>query len=589
MMLATAARAASAIARRGAVAARLPAPLRGVGALAARRLLSSTPSPPPAPQSSWAAPRAGAEATAPPAAGDEAAGAPAGTNSDADAATDTTFAIEPSLVDSTPRVSDASRKTVLAAVSGNAAITVLKAVVWWRSGSASMLAEAIHSAIDTANQALLALGLRQSALRPDTQHSFGYGRAAFIWGLISALGMFWVGGGVSIAHGIESLLAGDHDVSISWENWAVLGLSFVVDGSVLAMAAREIMARTAAEAGAEGWSRAGLLSRARAVWGHVRGSSDPFLVAVFLEDLCACTGVLLAAAGVGLAQWTGMAAFDAGASVAIGGMLAAVATTLVRLNMRYLMGQSIQPARAQEISALIRSFPSIDGVRYINTQYLSPTTFLLSAKVDFDGTFLAAKLHREYEDLFLKSANLHDDLPLILSCFAEDVTRTVEEELKAIEAAIRSQFPGAALIELEPDSKESHLSFARSIMLEGPRARAEEVAEVLEHHLTVLAAAKKAKPDDTRIDEMARRITEWHRRRTALLARSPPAPPVGGNPHTSATQFGLPPAFSAAPIISHASGTSTMMIQAAAASGAGGEGEAAGAAAGQAQSGPRRH
>ena len=98
-------------------------------------------------------------------------------------------------------VSDVSSSTVWLAFAGNSAITVLKAAVWLRSGSSAMLAETLHTLVDTANQAFLILGLKQSRSAPDLSHQYGYGRAAFFWGLVSALGLFWCGAGVSIFHG----------------------------------------------------------------------------------------------------------------------------------------------------------------------------------------------------------------------------------------------------------------------------------------------------------------------------------------------------------------------------------------------------
>lgn len=284
-----------------------------------------------------------------------------------------------------------------------------------------MLVEALHSVIDTANQALLALGLRQSQLRPDAAHQFGYGKAAFVWSLISACGMLWVGGGVGVAHGVHSLFDPGHALELNWENWAVLAASFAIDGAVLRMTLKELASRAHAQFPA--LYASGFTGRVRAIAQHMRASTDPFLTAVAMEDFAACAGVLIAAGGIGLSQLLGVAAFDAGASIAIGSMLAAVSVALIRLNMRYLLGQSVDRAVVASLNDIMRSFPSIDGVRYVHTQWLGPTTFLLSAKLDFDGTFIAAKLHREYEDLFLRSPSLQDDLPLLLSFYSEDVTR----------------------------------------------------------------------------------------------------------------------------------------------------------------------
>ena len=92
-------------------------------------------------------------------------------------------------------------KTVYYAFFGNTAILLLKGAMWLRSGSSAMMAETLHTFVDTLNQALLILGVRQSAIAPDKSHQYGYGRAAFFWGLVSALGLFWCGAGVTIFHG----------------------------------------------------------------------------------------------------------------------------------------------------------------------------------------------------------------------------------------------------------------------------------------------------------------------------------------------------------------------------------------------------
>ena len=71
--------------------------------------------------------------------------------------------------------------------------------------------------MDTLNQALLLLGLRQSKIAPDQRHQYGYGRAAFFWGLVSALGLFWCGAGVTIFHGEWGLALTQAQVLQVWQ------------------------------------------------------------------------------------------------------------------------------------------------------------------------------------------------------------------------------------------------------------------------------------------------------------------------------------------------------------------------------------
>ena len=472
---------------------------------------------PPLPLRPLSAPEAAAPgaATAPAAA---AAAAPAVSAPDVD-----DFESEPVYSSSPPPVPPHTGSVVYSALAGNALICGLKTVVWLRGGSPSMLAEALHSLVDTANQALLALGLRQAAAAPDARFHFGHGRAAFVYGLLSACGMLAVAGGVPLASGLLALAGGGSgggaaaaaaavaiaaDAAPPGEALGVLCLSLAVDGFVLRLALRELAARAAADAPAAcAAATTSLAARARAMAAHARRSPDPFLAAVILEDVAAVTGVLLAASGVGAAHALGTPALDVAASMAIGAMVSAVAAALIRLNMRYLVGVSVGRESTQRLAALIAAFPAVDAVRHVHTQVLGPNgSFLLAAKVDFDGTFLAAQLHDDYEQLFLRSPNLRDDLPLLLSYHAEDVTHIVEREVRAIEAAVRAAFPGAVSIQIEPDSK--HDAGSRE-------SESTEVAEVLEHHLRVLARRRGAATGAASVEAAETALRAWHARATA--------------------------------------------------------------------------
>ena len=88
-----------------------------------------------------------------------------------------------------------TRKFVRIALAGNLCITVAKLAAWMASGSSAMLAEAIHSIVDSGNQALLLVGLRDVGRINDKAHPYGYGKSIYFWSLVSALGTFWLGAG----------------------------------------------------------------------------------------------------------------------------------------------------------------------------------------------------------------------------------------------------------------------------------------------------------------------------------------------------------------------------------------------------------
>ena len=60
-------------------------------------------------------------------------------------------------------------KAVVAALLANTGIAITKFVAWVLTGSASMLAEAIHSVADAGNQALLLVGGKRPSGRPPTR------------------------------------------------------------------------------------------------------------------------------------------------------------------------------------------------------------------------------------------------------------------------------------------------------------------------------------------------------------------------------------------------------------------------------------
>jgi hypothetical protein len=125
--------------------------------------------------------------------------------------------------------SDTSMQTVIRAFGGNIIIALLKYAAWSATRSSAMLAEAIHTTVDVGNQALLLFGSISARQAPDALHPYGYGRNAYFYSLVSAMGMFWLGAGVTAAHGLY-MIYNPHDILTTWHNWAVLGFSFSIDG-----------------------------------------------------------------------------------------------------------------------------------------------------------------------------------------------------------------------------------------------------------------------------------------------------------------------------------------------------------------------
>eukprot|EP01041_Mallomonas_annulata_P007353 gene7353-15010_t len=344
---------------------------------------------------------------------------------------------------------ESSRKIVKLALFGNLAITGAKFGVWIYTGSSAMLSEAIHSLVDSGNQGLLLIGLKGADFAADNSHQYGYGKSVYFWSLVSALGTFWFGAGISMWNSVQDIINPSIVLhSIGWETWSVLGFSFLVDGFVLS-------------------KTVGKLKRTKppniTLLKHIQNLRDPTTAAVLMEDGAACIGVTIAVAGIGLSQLSHMLLWDGLAGVGISALLAFMGVYLARLNQTYLLGQAVDPEIAQGIKNILLSRPAFEEVHSVQSQWVGPYAFAYKAEVDFDGTYLAAKLLKRYENEFITGKKLSlDEVKLLLSWYAEDVMRTVEKEVKDAEEHIRSRYPEALYIELEPDSKKTNTSSTSS-------------------------------------------------------------------------------------------------------------------------------
>jgi cation diffusion facilitator family transporter len=265
-----------------------------------------------------------------------------------------------------------SRKTVWAAFGANLSIAVAKLFAGLIGGSTAMLAEAAHSVADTMNQVFLLISLQLGDRPPDEDHPFGHGKERFFWALLAAVFIFVSGAVFSLVEGLRALLSSE-SVEVGYPlTYAVLGFSLLAEGYSLFRAVRQAGGEAAA---------AGKPLRV-----YLRESNDPTLRTVLFEDGAAVTGVLLALVGVGLHQLTGQAFWDAGASMAIGVLLAVVAFNLGRYTKGLLIGEAARPEQREAMRKAILAHPEVEAVLELLTMHLGPASLLVAVRVDLrDG------------------------------------------------------------------------------------------------------------------------------------------------------------------------------------------------------------
>jgi cation diffusion facilitator family transporter len=262
-----------------------------------------------------------------------------------------------------------SRLAVYGAIVANVAIAATKFAVAGVTGSSAMLAEAIHSLVDSGNGALLLFGLNRSEQPATEEHPFGHGKELYFWSLIVGVLIFGLGGGISLFEGLQHLREPPPLNEPLW-NYVVLAAAAVFEGISFTLAWRQF-ARQRGDT---------------PLWQALHVSKDPTTYTVLAEDFAALIGLAIAAAGVYLSHRLQMPRLDALASVLIGLLLAGVAVLLIREARGLLVGEGVKPETARAIRAIAADEPAVRRVGPVLSMYVGAEDVLVTLDIGFAGT-----------------------------------------------------------------------------------------------------------------------------------------------------------------------------------------------------------
>ncbi|XP_071087873.1 proton-coupled zinc antiporter SLC30A9, mitochondrial-like [Haliotis cracherodii] len=328
-------------------------------------------------------------------------------------------------------------RVVMSAIFVNALNSLIKLVAWIFTGSHSMFSEVIHSVADTVNQVILAFGLYHSMQKPDSDHPYGFVNLRHISSLISGVGIFCLGSGLSCYHGIQGFL---HPEQLGSMYWALgtLAAAFVSEGATLLVAVNQVRKK----------------SRAKNMrfWQYVQGGFDPNVNVVLLEDLAAVVGVGIAAACMGITHYTGNPFADSLGSMLIGGLLGVVATFIITTNTEALVGRSIPQTLKQQISQDLESDRMIRSLHDVKaTDMAGQVRF--KAEVDFDGREITrAYLYKlDLEQLLAEMRELQkvEDVEGFMLNHGEKIIDLLGEEVDRIEKKLKKTHPQLRHVDLE--------------------------------------------------------------------------------------------------------------------------------------------
>ncbi|HMK55035.1 MAG TPA: cation diffusion facilitator family transporter [Dissulfurispiraceae bacterium] len=293
-----------------------------------------------------------------------------------------------------------SIKAIMYALGANGGIAVAKGFAAWYTGSGAMLAEAIHSLADCANQFLLLIGLRRARRPVSNEHPMGYGKAIYFWSFIVALMLFSMGGIFSIYEGIHKLKQPEMPES-PWVAVLVLAISLGLEFSSLRGALAEVKK----------------VQGRRSFLKWFRMSRQSELIVVVGEDIAALMGLSLAFAAVLATIYSGNPVFDALGTIAIGAVLVLVAVVVGIEVKSLLIGESADPETVLAIEKFLIARPEVEHVYNLITLQLG-LELMVSAKVRMTEKGSVQKL-------------------------IEDTNR--------VEAALKADFPQTRWIFFEPD------------------------------------------------------------------------------------------------------------------------------------------
>jgi len=410
---------------------------------------------------------------------------------------------------------DSQNRTLRFAFIGNLTITTMKLIVFALTNSQAMFAEFIHTFIDSVNQGFLLFGAREAMKRPDHRHQMGYGRAPYFWSLVSALNIFWIG---VVFNSYHTLFHSSADMTPHWYTWLVLALSFTIDGAVLKVALTELNRnRPAGKSQWKHWKNlknpliiGTIMEDFAAVTGvtiaaagiglsHLTGnhiydhvaslsisalllytsytlirtnyayllgfSLSPTLQANITQMIASRPSIQSVYSVRG--EWIASDQFAFRCEIDFDG---SYFSARLEENYREKFKQAIEKDKQEELAQKenITHNENDPASKKLDLTQPSETTATITNNSDEKLSLVAPNPNLSKEALYRFAPQFITYPPIIpisekpshhlsklLALFAEDVTRLVEEEVVSIEHEIRSAYPQAAFIELEPASHSS--------------------------------------------------------------------------------------------------------------------------------------
>lgn len=239
---------------------------------------------------------------------------------------------------------------------------VTNLVVMLLTGSAVIFAEMAQGIADSLGSALLVVGERRAKRPRDRQHPLGYAREVFFWGLLSAVAMLVVGGGLSAWRGYHQLVE-RVPLENSWLAIAVLSLAVATNGYAVSLSVRK-------------------LAEEDSLREAFRDPKRPLVKSALIRDVVGTFTSVIGLVALALYHAFGIVAFDAAGALAAAAMMAAGSLVLMSQARSLITGRSLPEDDLARLRAAVLALPAVDAVNQLHAIYAGMTEVLVDADLD---------------------------------------------------------------------------------------------------------------------------------------------------------------------------------------------------------------
>lgn len=242
-------------------------------------------------------------------------------------------------------------KSSLIAAIVNTIIALVKGAAYLFTGNVAMFAETMHSFGDAANQFFVFIGSALSKKMPNDRFPNGFGRLVNLV-LLGAVLIVGIMSYETIKEGYHHILHPIESTGIAI-NLSVLAVAVILETYVLYKAMKEVLHETGIEAKGFAIATKSFSSLNKA---------KPATKLVFMEDLVATLGGVIAIIGILLSYFAGLYAAEGIASIIIGLMMFFVVGRVFLDNAKGVLGEADQELEAQ-IAEYIFTNPEIKDIQ----------------------------------------------------------------------------------------------------------------------------------------------------------------------------------------------------------------------------------